>query len=119
MTSDDAIEIRSLEVWCRIGASEAERTHPQRLLVDVALLPRIAFSEVGDRLERTADYALVAARIVEEAAARRRHLIETLTVDLAGMLIREFPLREARVRVRKMVLKNAEWASATHTARSA
>lgn len=119
MSEDDAIEISGLEVWCQIGVTDAERAHPQRLLIDVTLKPHAPFDPLADDLARTIDYSAVARLLAKAASARPRRLIETLTTDLVREILTTYPVHEVRVRARKFVLSNAEWVAVTHCGRSA
>lgn len=103
------ILIKGLAVEARVGVPDAERAQPQRLLIDAILEPRIPFAELGDAIDQTADYDLAAREIAAVAAARPRHLIETLAADLAAMLVEKFPLRSAEIEVRKFILPQAEY----------
>ncbi len=104
----DAILIDKLEMFARIGVTEQERAQPQRVTVSLVLEPRAAFSDLGDRLENTVDYAQVCVAAKEIAAARERNLIETLAEDIATGLLRRFPLRAVEVVARKFVLPGTE-----------
>src|SRR5204862_8221782 len=57
---------------------------------------------VSDDLNSTVDYGAVARRIVEVGTKERVNLIERLAGLIAQTLLREFPAREGRVRVRKL-----------------
>lgn len=103
------ILIHGLEVTAVIGVPEAERSAPQRLLINAVLTPEVPFSELGDDITRTVDYDAAARRIVVLAAERERRLIETLAVEIAEMLVREFPATKADVEVRKFILPQTEY----------
>jgi dihydroneopterin aldolase len=103
------IFIKSLTVECHIGVPDEERAHPQRLLVDATLIPRVAFADLQDDLVHTADYDAASRRIAAVAAERPRKLIETLAADLVAMLLAEFPLTAAEVEIRKFILPQTEY----------
>ncbi len=102
------IVIKGLSVECCVGVPDEERSRPQRLLIDATLTPRIAFADLQDDIVHTADYDLAARRISAVARARPRRLIETLAVELADMLLAEFPLTRAEVEIRKFILPETE-----------
>lgn len=104
----DSILIDKLDLLARIGVTELERARPQRVTVSIVLEPLAAFSDLGDRLENTVDYAQVCVGVKEIAAARERNLIETLAEDIATGLLRQFPLRAVEVTARKFVLPGTE-----------
>jgi len=103
------ILIQGLAIECHVGVPDEERAHPQRLLVNVTLVPRVGFADVQDDLTNTADYDAAARRIASVAAERPRRLIETLAADLVEMLLREFPLTVAEVEIRKFILPQTEY----------
>lgn len=70
--------------------------------VDAELRLDLAPAAASDDLRATADYGLIAARIVEVSTKERVNLLERLAGRLAQMLLGEFPCQEVRVRVRKL-----------------
>lgn len=106
------ITIRGLEILTQIGVPDEERSRPQKLLVDVVLIPVTAFRELGDDIALTVDYDAAAKRIQALAGERPRRLIETLAVEIAEMLLEEFPARRATIEVRKFILPHTEHVSA-------
>jgi dihydroneopterin aldolase len=103
------ILIKGLAVECHVGVPDEERAHAQRLLIDVILVPRVAFADLQDDLAHTADYDAAARRIAAVATERPRRLIETLAADLVDMLLGEFPLTSAEVEIRKFILPQTEY----------
>lgn len=109
MPADDTIEIRRLRVSTHIGVPDEERAHPQTLWVTLRLIPMIGFDALGDDIARTVDYARVALEIESLAAARPRHLIETLAADIAAHLLSNHPLRRVAVTLEKQILPNTDF----------
>ena len=105
--ADDRVEIRDLRVSTRLGLPDAERAAAQTVAVSLAMAPQVGFGDLGDRLERTVDYHAVARRIGELAAEGERRLAETLAVEIAEMVLEEFPLRWIEVSVEKAILFQA------------
>jgi dihydropteroate synthase len=90
--------LRGLSVQARIGASEAERARPQRLLVDIewaAPLPR------RDALEDAVDYARVAADAESVLASKEWVLLETASEAVRRRVGALDGVRDARVSIRK------------------
>jgi dihydroneopterin aldolase len=100
----DRIKIRGLTVVANIGVPEEERAMPQRLSLNVTLIPRNALTGLGDQIQGTVDYAEVATLCRKLASQRPRRLIETLAEELANSLLAAFPLRTATVEVEKYIL---------------
>jgi len=107
----DTIGIQDLEVRCRVGVPEAERAEPQRLLLTVAMEHDVAAAAAGDDLTRTIDYFAVSRRLLGLGEGRSWRLIETLAVDIAGVLLSEFGAERVTVEVKKFVLPEARWVS--------
>ena len=105
----DQILISKLELSTRIGATEAERSKPQRMVASIVLEPSVGFSELRDRLARTVDYDAVAQTVKAHAATGERTLIETLAEELAALLLRRFALNAVEIELRKFFLPDAEF----------
>lgn len=93
-----ALRVRGIRVQSHMGVSDAERAHPQELVVAVELeLPGASYPYV-DELTRAADYAEV-VRIADEAARERPdRLLETYALRVARRVADRFPAAE-KVRV--------------------
>lgn len=105
----DQILISRLELSTRVGATEAERSQPQRVLASIVLEPTLGFAELRDRLARTVDYDAVAQAVKACAASGERTLIETLAEEIAALLIRRFALAAVEIELRKFVLPDTEF----------
>jgi len=105
----DEIEIRRLQVETHIGVPDEERAEPQALWISVWMRPSQGFSGLQDRVENTVDYHAVSLAIADLAAAKPRHLIETLATDVAEFLLSTYPLLSVDVKVEKKILPNADF----------
>lgn len=70
--------------------------------VDAEMTVDVGPAAASDDVRATVDYGVVAARIVEMCTKQRVNLLERLAVELATVLLGEFPCEEVRVRVRKL-----------------
>src|SRR5271168_5430720 len=100
----DQIIIHELEVFMRVGVPEAERAKPQRLLVTVELEHEFTAATRYDRLRETIDYHAVAVRLAGFGRRRSWKLIETLAVDMAKMILREFKPGRVSIEIKKFIL---------------
>ena len=100
----DQIIVSQLELQTSIGATEAERAQPQRMLATLILEPENGFTGVHDQLNRTVDYHAAAEAVKTLAATGRRVLVETLAEDIAAHLLRRFRLAAVEVELRKFIL---------------
>lgn len=105
------IAIQGLEIDARMGVLEIERAESQRLLIDLQFASSRQVENLGDDIAQTVDYKAVADRVVEIAAEKPRHLVETLVDDIAEVLTAEFGLAWIELSVRKFILPNAEFIS--------
>jgi len=105
------IEIRELEVEGRIGVLEDERKNRQKMLVSLRFQAEMAFAEVGDQLEKTIDYSVVAAEVQKVVESSGAHLIEKLISEIGDALMARFPMRCLELELRKFILPNARFVS--------
>ncbi len=105
----DQIFISKLELSTRIGATEEERSKPQRILASIVLEPVRGVHELRDRLALTVDYDAVAQAVKAHAAEGERTLIETLAEEVAALVLRRFAVNAVEVELRKFFLPDAEF----------
>jgi len=105
----DQIVIRDLEVFCRVGAPDQERAQPQRLLLTIELERDFTPAANSDDLEKTLDYYHLSRRLLEFCRGRDWKLIETLAVDIAALILREFKPERVAVEVKKFAIPEARW----------
>ncbi|HEY3915354.1 MAG TPA: dihydroneopterin aldolase, partial [Verrucomicrobiae bacterium] len=99
----DRIVIQDLEVDYRVGVPAEERQAPQRLLLTIEIEHDFTAAAKNDDLGATIDYYAVAQRLLRFGNRRQWKLIETLAVDLAEMILREFGGASVTVEVKKFV----------------
>ncbi|MBX9742196.1 MAG: dihydroneopterin aldolase [Chthoniobacterales bacterium] len=110
---DRLIQIKGLAVMVNIGASDEERSEPQRLLLDVSFVALSQPEELNDDLSTTIDYHAVSVYLERECQAHPWQLIETLADKLSERLLTFFPLLWVEFTVRKFILPNAECVAVT------
>lgn len=115
ITAEHEIHIEQLRVLTRIGVSRGERRKRQRLILNITLWPSRDLRDLKDSVERTVDYSEVCHSATSFISGRTPKLVETLGTDLAGHLLRTFPIRKVRVEIRKFILKQAAYVSVTVT----
>ncbi|MFL6514601.1 MAG: dihydroneopterin aldolase [Chthoniobacterales bacterium] len=109
----DLIHVEQLEVGARIGVTDEERADPQRLTISVTLRSKADFDRLEDDIQQTINYVDVCAKIKTMAMSRQWNLIETLASEVASHLLANFPMNTVEVEVRKFVLPNTKYVSAT------
>jgi dihydroneopterin aldolase len=98
----DRLLLEDVRFYGHHGVSKAEQTVGVWFSVDAELLVDLEPAAVSDDLAAAIDYGIVARRIVEIGTQGRVNLIERLAGLIAQALLREFPTRQVRVRVRKL-----------------
>jgi 7,8-dihydroneopterin aldolase/epimerase/oxygenase len=97
------VELHGLEIPGRHGVLEDERRDGRTFLYDLWL--DVPDGALSDRIEDAVDYREVAACVREVSDGRAFHLLEALAAAVADALVDQFPVEQARVRVRKAGLE--------------
>ena len=105
----DQIIIKELEVFMRVGVPETERAKPQRLLATVELDHDFTAATRNDSLRETIDYHAVALRLSGFGRRRSWKLIETLAVEMAEMILREFKPIRVSIEIKKFILPQTSY----------
>lgn len=116
--AEHEIHIEQLKVRARVGVSTAERSKPQRLVLNITVWPARDLRDVKDAVARTVDYALLCQAIKKYLASQTPKLLETLGKDLTAHLLGKFRIRKICLEIRKFVLPDAAYASVTVTRRA-
>ncbi len=96
----DRVFLEEGRVRARIGVTEAERSEPQQLVIDLSWTPGTGDVD-QDELCQVIDYAAVWESVVEVLEAREYKLIEALAEEIAVTLLGRFPMPDISVRIRK------------------
>lgn len=107
----DLITIADLEVHYHVGVPDQERAQAQRLLLTVELAYDFTIAAVHDDLRGTIDYHAVAQRLLGLGEGREWNLIESLAVEIADLILREFQPRAVAVEVKKFIIPQARYVS--------
>lgn len=109
MKSGINIILADLEVFYRVGVTEAERALPQRLLVTVEIELDQGRATVTDELADTVDYHAVARQLTQFGQGRSWRLLEKLAADLTNFLLEQHRPRSVTVEVKKFVLPETRY----------
>ena len=107
----DKIQIVDLDVACRVGVPEEERSKPQRLLISIEMAVDFSDAARQDDLTKTIDYSAVSRRVFQFVEGRNWKLIEKLSVDLAEIILLEFKPEEVTIEIKKFVIPEARYVS--------
>ena len=94
------LELNGIDVDCIIGECPEERTHPQRLRVDVVLTIGDRASET-DELSDTVDYAALTERIRAALVEAKCRMIERAAKVIVDLCLADGKVSAAKVRVVK------------------
>jgi len=93
--SMDRIELKGMEFYGYHGCYPKEREEGQPFLVDVSLQVSLEKAGKSDDLGETVDYGAVFRDVGDIVEGEPRKLIEAVAEDIAGRVLRGYPLVEA------------------------
>jgi len=97
----DKIFLTSLNVECIVGIWEWERRVKQRVVIDLEMATDIRKAAASDHIDDTIDYKKVAKRVLAFVSESQYQLVETLTENIAKIIISEFGVSWVKVRLNK------------------
>lgn len=109
------IKIVDLEVFLNVGVTDEERAKPQRLLLTVEMEFDFSSAATSDRVARTIDYCAVVQHLLKFGEGRSWKLIEKLVTDVADEVLSKFQPQATSVEVKKFVIPQARYVSASLT----
>jgi dihydroneopterin aldolase len=98
----DRISLRNHLVTADIGAFQAERGRPQRLLFNVVVEVRPNPAPLADDVDRVLSYDRITEAIADELGSVRVNLLETLAERIADRILAEPQAMRAFVRIEKL-----------------
>ncbi len=98
----DRIAVRDWPVEAEIGAFQAERGHPQRLLFNVVVEVTPLSGPVDDDVDRILSYDRITEAIADALATERLNLLETLAERVAERILAHPRAMRAFVRIEKL-----------------
>ncbi len=109
------ITIVDLEVFWRVGVTDAERSQPQRLLLSVDLVFDFSSAAQSDRPNRTIDYAEVVELVLRYGDGRDWKLIEKIAAGLGNLVLAKFSPEAVMIEVKKFPIPQARYVSVIWT----
>ena len=111
----DTLRIHNLLASSRIGLTAQERKRPQRVWIDVEVAIDARRAAAADDVRRTVDYARLVALLRQRLRQRSFCLLETLTEEMASVVLRTSATPRVRVEARKHALPGIDYAAVTVT----
>jgi len=97
----DHIHLQGIECRAQIGVTEQERSHHQRLLIDLALGLDLEPAGHADRLELSLDYSAVVSMVQRAVEQSCFELVEALAYHLMHALLALPRVEEATLEIHK------------------
>lgn len=97
----DQLRIQEISGAARIGVTEQERRHPQKVLVDVVLFLELEAAANTDDLTLSIDYCHVVEIVLQIVQARPYALLESLTRCICERLLGNGRIVSVQVQVQK------------------
>lgn len=97
----DKIFLSALSVECIVGIWEWERRVKQTVVIDIEMAADIRKAAATDRIDDTIDYKKVAKRLIAFVGESQFQLVETLTEQIAKVVITEFGVPWVKVHLNK------------------
>ena len=97
----DRIILEGLQFYAYHGGAKEERTLGQPFQVDLEVELDLIAAGKSDNLEDTVSYTHLYRVIAEVIQGAPRNLIEAVAEEIAQRVLRTFPVRTVRVRVKK------------------
>jgi dihydroneopterin aldolase len=97
----DKIFLSQLSIECIVGIWDWERRVKQTVVIDVEMAADIRKAATSDSIEDTIDYKRVAKRLITFVGESQYQLVETLTEQIARVIVTEFGVTWVKVRLNK------------------
>ena len=97
----DKIFLSQLSIECIVGIWDWERRVKQTVVIDVEMAADIRRAAATDSIDDTIDYNRVAKRLLSFVGESQYQLVETLTEQIARVIVTEFGVTWVKVRLNK------------------
>jgi len=97
----DTIQLNGISFLARIGTTEAERSEPQDLLLDLVIELDLEAAANTDDLALTVDYVKLVERIEQTASQGEYQLMETLSQRICRTVLQDPRINEVQARLHK------------------
>jgi FolB domain-containing protein len=97
----DKVIIKDLLVRGILGINPDERVNRQDILINLVLWTDMRPAAASDDIEQAVNYRTISKQIIEHVEASSDFLVEKLATDIARIILTEYGVARARVRVEK------------------
>ena len=110
----DEMAVEGLRLYCLLGTKEWEKMAQQEVVVDFKFWMDVTLAAKSDTLSETVNMGKVTKAITKYVQSASHSLLESLAHEILRILLVDFQLQEAEVKVRKPnQFKNAASAAVT------
>jgi len=105
----DRIFLNQLRTECIVGIWDWERQVKQTVILDIEMASDIRKAARTDHIDDTVDYKKVSKRLLTFVGESQFQLVETLTENIARIIVTEFAVSWVRVRLNKQgAIRNSQ-----------
>jgi dihydroneopterin aldolase len=105
----DKIFLNQLRTECIVGIWEWERQVKQAVVIDLEMACDVRKAARTDRIDDTIDYKKVSKRLLSFVGESQFQLVETLTENIARIIVTEFAVSWVKVRLNKQgAIRNSQ-----------
>jgi dihydroneopterin aldolase len=97
----DIIFLTGLTTECIIGIWDWERKVKQKVVIDLEMGADIRRAAASDHIDDTLDYKRVSKRVLQFVGDSQFQLVETMTEQIARIIVTEFGVPWVKVRLNK------------------
>jgi dihydroneopterin aldolase len=97
----DIIFLTGLTTECIIGIWDWERKVKQKVVIDLEMGADIRKAAASDHIDDTLDYKRVSKRVLQFVGDSQFQLVETMTEQIAKIIVTEFDVPWVKVRLNK------------------
>ena len=97
----DIIFLTGLTTECIIGIWDWERKVKQKVVIDLEMGADIRKAAASDHIDDTLDYKRVSKRVLQFVGDSQFQLVETMTEQIAMIIVTEFDVPWVKVRLNK------------------
>jgi len=97
----DIVFLHGLKIDTVIGVYDWERNIRQTVIIDLDMASNVRAAALTDRIEDALDYKAIAKRLTQFVSTSSFNLVETLAEHCMALLLTEFNISWARIKVNK------------------
>lgn len=97
----DKVIIKDLLLRGIVGINDSERVNKQDILINIVMYTDIRPAAASDDIADALNYRTITERIIAHVEGSADFLVEKLASDIAGIIITEFDVERAQVRLEK------------------